>query len=59
MLSDTVNPAAAVQEEEAWFDWPGTDPQSSYCQNVQPRPPQLLAGTVGLPTNQWATHRTV
>ncbi len=33
---------------------PGTLPSLVYCQNVQPWPPQLLAGIVGALTFQWA-----
>ena len=35
---------------------PATLPQLSYCHSVQPRPPQLAAGTVGWSTCQWAIH---
>ena len=38
---------------------PGTLPSLVYCQNVQPRPPQFDAGTSGLETPQWATHRVL
>jgi hypothetical protein len=39
-------------------EMPATVPQLLYCQNVQPCPPQLLPGIVGLDVNQWATQRT-
>ena len=38
---------------------PSTAPLEVYCQNVQPKPAQSDAGTVGLPAVvQWATHTT-
>ena len=35
---------------------PSTLPQSVFCQTVQPRPAQLLAGMRGSFTYQWAIH---
>jgi hypothetical protein len=35
---------------------PATCPVDVHCQNVQPFPPQLSAGTLGACTPQWAIH---
>ena len=46
-----------LKKSESTHPWmPGTEMQSEFCQNVQPWPPQLLPGTVGVGTNQWAIH---
>jgi hypothetical protein len=40
-------------------EMPGTLSQSVHCQNVHPWPPQLLAGTLGFDTPQFAIQSSV
>ena len=54
----TVQPLEPYQSASTQPSMPGIEPQSEYCQNVQPLPLHSLAGSLGSATSQCAIHST-